>query len=61
MCVRVLQLCLFTWFDLHSAAVTAGLSFTVCYSQSEAVLALHQVSQEQHCLVVRVVEDVLLE
>lgn len=51
----------FTWFDLHSAPVGAGLPFTVSYSEAEAVLPLHQVSQKQHCLVVRVVQYILLE
>lgn len=51
----------FTWFDLDGAPVSAGLSLTVSYSQGEAILPLHQVSQKQHCLVVRVVQYVLLE
>lgn len=51
----------FTWFDLHGAPVSIGLSFTVSYCQGEAVFPLHQVSQKQHCLVVRVVQYILLE
>lgn len=50
-----------TWFDLHCAPVSVGLSFTVSYCQGEAVFPLHQVSQKQHCLVVRVVQYILLE
>lgn len=49
-----------TWFDLHGASVGAGLSFAVCDSQGEAVLPLHQVSEKQHGLVVRVVQHVLM-
>lgn len=49
----------FTLFDLHCAPVNVGLSFTVSYCQGEAVFPLHQVSQEQHCLVVRVVQYIL--
>ena len=51
----------FTGFDLHCAPVSAGLSFAVSYGQVEAVLPRHQVSQKQHCLVVRVVQYILLE
>ena len=48
-----------TWSDLHRAPVGAALSFTVSHRQQEAVLPLHQVSQEQRRLVVRVVQHVL--
>lgn len=53
--------CVLTWFDLHGASVTAGLSFTVGHSQTEAVLSCHQVSQEQHGLMVRVIQNLLQE
>lgn len=53
--------CPHTWFDLHCAPASAALSLTVSYSQGEAVLPLHQVSQKQHCLVVRVVQYFLLK
>lgn len=50
---------LFTCFDLHGSTVRAALSFAVSHGQLEPVLPLHQVSQEQHRLVVRVVQDLL--
>lgn len=53
--------CVLTWFDLHGASVTAGLSFTVSHSQTEAVLSCHQVSQEQHGLMVGVIQNLLQE
>lgn len=62
--IYIVGLCIFiqfTWFDLHCASVCAGLSFTVSYSQGEAVLPSYQVSQKQHCLVVGVVQHILLE
>lgn len=63
LCVYIVGLSVFiqcTWFDLHCASVSAGLSFTVSYSQGEDVLPCHQISQKQHCLVVRVVQHILL-
>lgn len=48
-----------TWVHLHYACVTVALALTVCYSQSEAVLPCYQVAKEQHCLVVRVIQDIL--
>lgn len=51
----------FTWFDLHCASVSAGLSLTVSDCQGETVLPLHQVSQKQHCLVVRAVQYILFK
>lgn len=53
--------CVLTWFDLHGASVTAGLSFTVGHSQTEAILSCHQVSQEQHRLMVGVIQNLLQE
>lgn len=44
---------------LHHACVAAALALTVCNSQSEAVFPCHQVAKEQHCLVVRVIQDIL--
>lgn len=39
--------------------MSAALAFCVSDSEGEAVLPLHQVAQEQHRLVVRVVQYVL--
>lgn len=58
---EVLRFCPHTWLDLHGALAGAALSLTVSHSQGEAVLPLHQVSQKQHCLVVRVVQYILLK
>jgi len=50
-----------TWSNLYSAFVSMGLSLTVSYSQGESVLPFHQITNKKHCLVVRVIQDILEE
>ena len=47
--------------DLDQALVSAGLALAVRHCERKAVLALHQIAEKQHRLVVRVVQYILWE